>query len=112
MEGDASTESDRTGRFLLLLKTAATGRRVLQIHGKTASRPDRQYGFYEYGFTVAAGRTCRLAIWCRSSRGMPVIPSLTTREVVITTPHSPDWAHLPAKTTLCGEDGKPVTAGA
>ena len=82
IEGDASTESDRTGRFLLLLKTAASDRRILQIQGKTASRPGRQYGFYEYGFTVPAGQTTILpfTIWMPKldTRHAVTIPSPTT----------------------------------
>ena len=92
------------------LPTAASFR----FMASTASRPGRQYGFYEYGFTVPAGQTTVLpfTIWMPKldTRHAVAIPSPTTREVVITTPYIPGLElHLPPKTTLRGEDGKPVT---
>ena len=48
MEG-AKAESDRTGRFLLLIPSVGSGRHVLEIHGDTANRPARTYGFFDTG---------------------------------------------------------------
>jgi RHS repeat-associated protein len=114
MKGDARTETDRTGRFLLVLERGTSDRRILQIQGRTASRPGRQYGFYEYGLTVHSGQTTILpfTIWMPKldTRHAVTIPSPNEREVVITTPVIPGLElHLPAQTRLWGEDGKPVT---
>ena len=114
VEDDASTESDRTGRFLLVLKNTAAGRRVLQIEGETASRPNRKYGFYEYGLDVPSGQTSVLpfTIWQPKldMNHTVKIPSPTTGEAVVTTPYIPGLElHLPRGTVLRGEDGDPVT---
>ena len=114
VEGDADTRSDRTGRFLLPLRTAATARRVLRIDGAPASRPNRRYGFFEYGLTVKAGITNILpfTIWQPKldTAHQVTIPSPTTSEIVVTTPSIPGLElHLPPGTTIIGEDGKPVT---
>ncbi len=114
VEGDATTESDRSGRFLLVLKTISVARRVLRIDGGPASRPARRYGFFEYGLTVNAGKTNVLpfTIWMPKLDTLHqiTIPSPTTSEVVITTPFIPGLElHLPPGTTIRGEDGKPVT---
>ena len=113
IKGDVSTETDRTGRFLLRLNTVSPGRRILQIQGKSASRVDRQYGFYEYGLTVPAGHTTVLpfTIWMPKldTRHAVAVPSPTEREVVVTTPYMPGLElHLPPQTTLRDEDGNPV----
>jgi len=113
VEDDASTESDRTGRFLLVLKNGADGRRVLQIDGETASRPNRTYGFYEYGLSVTDGKTDVLpfTIWQSrlDTRHTMKLASPTTSEVVITTPYiSGLELHLPAGTVLHGEEGEVV----
>jgi RHS repeat-associated protein len=114
VEDDASTESDRTGRFLLILKNGAAGHRVLQIDGETASRPNRKYGFYEYGLDVPSGQTTVLpfTIWQPKldiSHTVKV-SSPTTGEVVVTTPYIPGLElHLPTGSVLRGEDGDTVT---
>jgi len=51
MAGEDRTRSDRTGRFLLVVKPAAAARRVLQIDGRTASRPIGATASSEYGLT-------------------------------------------------------------
>jgi YD repeat-containing protein len=114
VEGDGTVHSDRTGRFLLELKASATARRVLQIDGGPASRPSRRYGFFEYGSTVTAAKTTVLpfTIWMPKldTAHQVTIASPTTGEVVVTTPFIPGLElHLPAGTTITGEDGKPVT---
>lgn len=114
IEGDAQIQSDRTGRFLLVLKTSVTTRRVLQIDGTSANKPNRHYGFFEYGMTVNAGTTNILpfTIWQPKldTARQVTIPSPTTSEVVVTTPSIPGLElHLPAGTTIVGRDGKPAT---
>jgi len=113
VEDDASTESDQTGRFLLVLKNGADGRRVLQIDGETASRPNRKYGFYEYGLKVDSGKTTVLpfTIWQSrlDTRHSVKLTSPTNSEVVITTPYIGGLElHLPAGTVLRGEEGDVV----
>src|SRR5262249_15182990 len=100
--------------FLLILKSSGTGRRVLQIDGKPASRPARRYGFFEYGVTVQAGVTNVLpfTIWMPKLdlAHQVTIPSPTTSEVVVTTPSIPGLElHWPAERRIRGEDGKPGT---
>jgi RHS repeat-associated protein len=114
VEGDAETRSDRSGRFLLVLKSPASGRRVLRIDGAPASRPTRRYGFFEYGFTVDGGTTNVLpfTIWMPKLdvAHQVTIASPTTGEVVVKTPYIPGLElHLPAGTTITGEDGAAVT---
>jgi RHS repeat-associated protein len=113
-EGSATTQTDRTGRFLLVLNTSAAGRRVLNMEGQTASRPDRQYGFFEYGLSVESAQTNVLpfTIWMPKldTRHVVTIPSPTTAEVVVTTPSIPGLElHLPPQTVISGEDGTLVT---
>jgi len=114
MAGEDGTRSDRTGRFLLVVKPAAAARRVLQIDGRTASRPNRRYGFFEYGLTVTPGQTTVLPFttWLPKldTRHAVTIPSPTTREVVVTTPSIPGLElHIPPQTVIRGVEGKPVT---
>jgi RHS repeat-associated protein len=109
----ATAHSDRTGRFLLTVRSPK-GRDVIAIDGATASRPGRKYGFFEWGTTVAPGRTNVLpfTIWMPrlDTKHVVTIPSPTTREVVVTTPSIPGLElHLPPGTVIRGRDGKPVT---
>jgi RHS repeat-associated protein len=113
MDG-TTTRSDATGRFLLALSTMISARRELGIDGRTASRPGRQYGVFEYGLTVTAGTTTVLpfTIWMpRLDLAHQItIPSPTTAETVITTPLIPGLElHLPPQTTIRGEDGEVIT---
>jgi RHS repeat-associated protein len=114
VEGDAETRSDRTGRFLLVLRSATTARRVLRIDGAPASRGTRRYGFFEYGLTVTAGSTNVLpfTVWLPKLdvAHQVRIASPTAGEVVVRTPYIPGLElHLPAGTTITGEDGTAVT---
>ena len=110
MEG-RSVRTDRTGRFLLLLDGLASGEHTFAIDARTANRPNRTYGFYEVRWKIAAGRTNVLpfTIWSPliDTAHQVTIPSPTTQETVITTPTMPGLElHLPAGTTIVGEDGK------
>jgi hypothetical protein len=87
---------------------------VLEIQGATASRPGRQYGFFEYGTNVVPGQTAVLpfTIWMPrlDTRNTVRIPSPTLREVVVTTPYIPGLElHIPPQTVIRGEDGNPIT---
>ena len=112
--GDQTTRSDRTGRFLLRLDALTTGRHVLQINGASASRGGRQYGFFEAGVQIVAGRTTVLphTIWMTAldKAHAVTIPSPTAEATVITTPHIPGLElHLPARTVIRDRDGNRVT---
>jgi RHS repeat-associated protein len=113
-DGQRTTTSDTTGRFLLVLDSPRPGRRVLRIDGTTAKRGRHVYGFFEYGFSVVAGQTNVLpfTIWMPAldTTHAVRIPSPTTREVVVTTPRIPGLElHIPPNTVLRGRDGKPVS---
>jgi RHS repeat-associated protein len=114
LEGDQSTQSDHTGRFLLVVKASGTARRVLKIEGASASQPGRTYGFFEYGLTVVSAQTNVLpfTIWMPKidTAHAVRIPSPTSTEVVVTTPYIPGLElHIPPSTVIIGEDEKPVT---
>jgi hypothetical protein len=96
------------------LRSSATARRVLHIDGASASKPNRRYGFFEYGLTVTAGITNILpfTIWQpRLDTAHEVnISSPTIAETIIRTPYIPGLElHLPAGTVIRDEDGKAVT---
>jgi RHS repeat-associated protein len=114
MDGAGETRSDRTGRFLLLARSIGPGRHALNIIGKSASHGAKQYGFFEYGMTVAAGQTNVLpfTIWMPKLdiHHTVKIPSPTTSEIVVTTPYIPGLElHMPPNTVIRGDDGKVVT---
>ena len=107
------TRSDRTGRFLLLLPDVPAARHELEIDGRTANRPYRTYGTFEYGLDVAAGRTTVLpfTIWMPliDTAHQVTIASPTTSETVIRTPYIAGLElHLPAGTVIKDDDGAVV----
>ena len=109
----ASAQSDKSGRFLVLLSTAATGWTRLEIEGKTANRPNKTYGFFEARLAVTAGRTTVLpyTVWMPrlDTAHAVAIASPTTRETVITTPYIPGLElRLPAGTVIRDRDGSAV----
>jgi len=109
-----STRTDNTGRFLLRLVHGEAGRREMGINGSTANRADKVYGFFEYGLTVSTGTTTVLpfAIWMPrlDDEHEVTIRSPTIAETVITTPYVPGLElHLPSRTIVRDEEGKPVT---
>jgi RHS repeat-associated protein len=109
---DVSTQTDETGRFLL--QGVHAGRQQLVIDGRTANRPGRTYGVFEYGMTVLDGETNVLGF----TSWMPVLDtahtvelaSPTTGEVVVTTPKIQGLElHIPAGSVIRDDDGNVVT---
>jgi RHS repeat-associated protein len=103
------THTDRTGRFLLLVTTLVTGEHTLAIDARTASTPQRTYGFYEARIGAYAGKTNVLPFTIWSPRldtaHQVTIPSPTTAETVVTTPTMPGLElHLPAGTVITDDD--------
>jgi RHS repeat-associated protein len=110
--GETITQTDTTGRFLLT--SISPGHHVLRIIGRTAGAAGRAYGMFEAGVDVTEGETNILpyTVW------MPeidiahavTIPSPTTEEVVLTTPHIPGLeVRIPPGTVITDEDGRVVT---
>ena len=111
--GDRTVRSDGTGRFLLD-RLPAAGTRTLVIDGSTASRPGRTYGLFEALVMIAPDKTTALpyTIWLpRTNTQHEVsLPSPTTREVVVTSPHIPGLElHIPPGVVLRDRDGRVVT---
>jgi YD repeat-containing protein len=103
------TQTDRTGRFLLAMDPWTSRMAELAIDARTASRPNRTYGFYEARIAVRAGRTNVLpfTIWSPliDTAHQVTIPSPTVSETVISTPLIPGLElHLPAGTVITDED--------
>ncbi|MFF0151933.1 RHS repeat-associated core domain-containing protein [Micromonospora sp. NPDC005203] len=107
--GEVRAHSGADGRFLLAGVPA--GKHELTVDGRAAGRPRGDYGRYEIGVELAAGKTTALAypIWLtRIDRSTAVrFPSPTTREVVLTTPKIPGLeVRLPAGSVVRDADGK------
>jgi len=104
-------QSDDTGRFLM--KGLTAGHHVMWIDGATANRPDAEYGVYEVGVTIVAGKTSVLSytIWMTKldMAHAVTIASPTTKETVITNPNLPGLElHIPADTVITDRFGKVV----
>jgi YD repeat-containing protein len=110
LEGKTA-KSDDSGRFVLA--GLPSGRHVLVVDGRSASRPGRVFGVFEIGVDLASGKTTALpaAIW------MPRLDTThtqrliapTAREVVLTTPKVPGLeVRIPAGSTIRDSDGKVV----
>ena len=107
-------ETDATGRFLLPLPDVAAGRHILEIKGSTANRGQRHYAFFEYTLKIDRGMTNILpfTIWMPQldTAHEVTIASPTMAETVITTPYIRGLElHLPAGTTIRGEEGDTET---
>jgi RHS repeat-associated protein len=103
--------TDSTGRFLVT--HIAAGRHELLIDGRSASRPGRTYGVFEAGVTITQGQTNALSytIWMPriDTAHAVTIPSPTSRETVITTPHIPGLeVRIPAGTVIRDHEGQVV----
>ncbi|WDZ87372.1 RHS repeat-associated core domain-containing protein [Micromonospora cathayae] len=109
--GRRSTRTDTTGRFLLTGLTA--GHHVLVIEGATASTTGREFGRFETGVDLTAGRTTELSypIWMTrlDTANTIRIDSPTRKRTVLTTPAIPGFeVRLPAGTVVKDRAGKPV----
>ena len=109
--GSSTTQSDATGRFLVVGVPA--GHDVLVIDGRTANTQTVTYGVFEVGIDVKNRQTNDLDY----TNWMPVIDTAhavtislpTTQETVVTTPLIPGLEfHLPAGSTITDIDGKPA----
>jgi RHS repeat-associated protein len=109
--GSNSTQSDATGRFLVVGVPA--GHDVLVIDGRTANTNTVTYGVFEVGVDVKNRQTNDLDY----TNWMPVIDTAhavtvsvpTAQETVVTTPLIPGLEfHLPAGTTITNIDGNPA----
>jgi RHS repeat-associated protein len=104
--------SDSTGRFLIT--NIHAGYHAMLIDGRTANRPGVDYGLYEAGVKLAAGKTTILnyTIWMtqldmRHAVNIPV-PTIA-EETVITNPLLPGLEfRLPKGTTITDHDGHVV----
>jgi RHS repeat-associated protein len=109
LEGSGlSATSDDTGRFLIA--GAPGGHQVLVIDGASASTPGKEYGRFEAGVDLIAGRTNVLdyTIWMpRLDKGHAVtLDSPTSGEVVVKTPRIPGLElHLQPGTVIKDGDG-------
>jgi RHS repeat-associated protein len=97
--------TDRTGRFLLSLDGSTSRLATLAIDARTASKPNRTYGFYEALVSVRGGRTNVLpfTIWSPliDTAHEVTVASPTTSETVVTSPLVPGLElHLPAGTVI------------
>jgi len=104
--------SDSTGRFLI--SNIHAGYHPMLIDGRTANRPGVQYGLYEAGVKVVAGKTNALnyTIWMTKldlvhAVNIPV--PTTAEETVVTNPLLPGLElRLPRGTTIVDYDGHAV----
>ncbi len=111
--GSRRTRTDRTGRFLLELRSTPSGWPELLIDGTTASHGQASYGIFEVAAQIVGKKTASLpyTIWMpRIDTANAVrIPSPTREAMVITTPRIPGLElHLPANTTIRDRDGRIV----
>ncbi len=106
------TRTDHSGRFLV--SEIPSGRQVMLIDGRSASRPRATYGIFRAGVDLTAGKTNVLpyTIWMPKldMAHATTIPSPNKEEIVITNPLIPGLElHLPAGTVIRDLDGQAVT---
>jgi RHS repeat-associated protein len=107
---DATARTDNAGRFLL---TAPAGHHELIVDGRATGPRRVDYGTYEIGVDIAAGRTTVLPypIWLTRIDAAHTVrfPSPTADEVVVTTPRIPGLeVHLPAGSVVKDAGGDVV----
>ncbi len=110
--GNKAAQTDDNGQFLLA--DLSTGKQVLVIDGRNLGPGNQSYGLFETQVEITAGQTNVLPFtsWLpRLDKGHAIqIPSPTTTEVVVTTPHIPGLeVHIPAGVTIQDHGGQPVT---
>ncbi|WP_447803904.1 kelch repeat-containing protein [Pseudomonas kilonensis] len=112
--GEQITTTDATGRFLL--SGINTGNQTLRIDGSGANKPGRQYGFFDdlvVIFQDGKTQSLQYTIWLprTDTQHAVSLPSPTTSEVIVTTPHIPGLElHIPKGTVIRDIDGKVVTS--
>ena len=110
--GALSTRTDANGEFLL--SKIPSGHQILIIDGGSAGSSGRQYGRYEYGMDVEAGKLNALpfVIWMvrLDTPNAINIPSPTAAPVTLTNPRIPGLElRIPAGTVIRDASGKIVT---
>ncbi len=110
--GGHYAQTDDNGQFLLT--DLPTGKQVLVIDGRNLGPGNQSYGLFATQVEITAGQTNVLPFtsWLpRLDKGHAVqIPSPTTTEMVVTTPHIPGLeVHIPPGATLQDYDGNSVT---
>ncbi|MCP1456107.1 RHS repeat-associated core domain-containing protein [Pseudomonas kilonensis] len=112
--GEQIAITDATGRFLL--SGINTGNQTLRIDGSGANKPGRQYGFFDdlvIIFQDGKTQSLQYTIWLPRTDTQHAVnlPSPTTSEVTVTTPHIPGLElHIPKGTVIRDIDGKVVTS--
>lgn len=112
--GEQTAVTDTTGRFLLA--GIGTGNQTLRIDGSGASKPGRQYGFFDdlvVIFQEGKTQSLQYTIWLprTDTQHAVSLPSPTTKEVTVTTPHIPGLAlHIPKGTVIRDINGAVVTS--
>jgi RHS repeat-associated protein len=104
--------TDETGRFLLT--SIPPGHHVLLIDGRPANRSGQAFGVFVVGVDALPERTNTLPqpVWMPAidTGHALAIPSPTTEEVVVTTPHIPGLElRIPPGTVIRDRDGEVVT---
>jgi RHS repeat-associated protein len=110
--GSHSVQTDANGEFTLAGVPA--GHQILVIDGGTAGQQGHQYGRYEYGMTVIAGRTIALPfiIWMTAldTKDALAVSSPTVGQTTLTNPDIPGLElRIPAGTVIRDAAGKIVT---
>lgn len=110
--GDVKSQTDGTGRFLLV--GVSSGRVELVVDARGVSRPGKTYGMFMIAVDVDAKKTTPLpfTIWVPvlDTEHATPLPSPTMSEVVATTPIIPNLeVHISAGAVLHDPDGQRVT---
>lgn len=110
--GSKTVVTDENGEFIL--DDVPSGQQDLIIDGSSANHGKRQYGRFEYGMSVTAGKVNALpfVIWMTplDTKHVITIPSPTTGETDISNPAIPGLElKIPAGTVIRDDKGNIVT---
>lgn len=110
---ERATQTDSTGRFLLVHANLSSGPHELWIDGRSSNGQGASYGTFKASVDITAGKTSVLpfTIWMPKLdvANATRIPSPTTSDIVVTTPRIPGLElRLPAGTVISDEDGRIV----
>lgn len=111
--GGRTARTNANGEFILT--NVPSGHQVLVIDGSASGLGGRQYGRYEYGMTVEAGKINALpfTVWMTrlDTQDTMGVSSPTQAMTVLTSPHIPGLElRIPAGTVIRNAAGKVVTA--